>query len=94
MTRIQEANRIWCGKTAKPKPIQTAKTKGRLKPNILKMIKKTETAAARHPPVCLERIMLPKQQKRSSENAIWFSDDLSHIPAKLDIPKSKPNGCL
>jgi len=25
MTRIQEANRIWCGKTAKPKPIQTAK---------------------------------------------------------------------
>lgn len=40
MTRIQEANRIWCGKTAKPKPIQTAKTKGRLKPNILKMIKR------------------------------------------------------
>jgi hypothetical protein len=76
MTRIQEANRIWCGKTAKPKPIQTAKTKGRLKPNILKMIKKTETAAARHPLVCLERIMLPKQQKRSSKNAIWFSDDL------------------
>lgn len=76
MTRIQGTNRIWCGKTAKPKPIQTAKTKGRLKPNILKMMKKTETAAARHPPVCLERIMLPKQQKRSSENAIWFSDDL------------------
>jgi hypothetical protein len=25
MTRIQEANRIWCGKTAKPKPIQIAK---------------------------------------------------------------------
>jgi len=72
MTRIQGTNRIWCGKTAKPKPIQTAKTKGRLKPNILKMIKKTETAAARHPPVCLERIMLLKQQKRSSENAIWF----------------------
>ncbi|OHP48628.1 hypothetical protein HMPREF2661_07560 [Neisseria sp. HMSC061B04] len=40
------------------------------------MIKKTETTAAQHPPVCLERIMLPKQQKRSSENAIWFSDDL------------------
>ena len=50
MTRIQEANRIWCGKTANPKPMQTAKTKGRLKPNILKMMKKTETAAARAPP--------------------------------------------
>ena len=38
MTRIQGTNRIWFGKTAKPKPMQTAKTKGRLKPNILKMI--------------------------------------------------------
>ncbi|EFC88319.1 hypothetical protein NEIMUCOT_05266 [Neisseria mucosa ATCC 25996] len=40
------------------------KNKGRLKPKILKMIRKMETATPNPPAVYSERILLPKQQKK------------------------------
>jgi len=77
MTRIQGTNRIWCGKTAKPKPIQTAKTKGRLKPNILKMMKKTETAAARHPPFAWNESCCLNSKKGRLKTQYGFQTTLS-----------------